>query len=426
MARPAACMGRVTMSLGTHYADGVVGWADAFVDPGRMEEIGASPGDVLELVGNGRTLARCRPAYPGLGGAHRRHSGEVSISGGKVLDLGAGHWGAVEVGRADAAPARAVTLAPNGPVPEADPRYLADRLDGVPLAAGDTVRVQYLPRHKVRFQVTRVEPAGVAAVATAETAFRVAASGEGSRAVPRVIRGGAGILEADVERLRRMIGARLAGRGAAGPGAPCGAVVHGDTLSETSLLVRTAAAACGAHLAVVDVDCMMNSIYARQLREGPCEEGSGAAALRDWVAAAAATAGAGERMLGFYEEEPWRIVEAARRRAPSVVLFDLNGHALGPLSKRDADMINRYRLRGGGRRGPEARPGQVSEISRGIASLVPRLSGSIGRADRVAVVTCTFGLDSLPPPLAATGFAGEIGVSRGRYGIGDFPTAAGP
>lgn len=410
------------MRVCTHHGGGVGGWAAAFMSRGRMCEIGASPGDVLELVGGGRTLARCYHADLGLPG------GDVSVHYRKALDLGIGHWGCAEVRRVDASAARAVTLAPNGQVPEAGTGYIADGLDGTPLAPGDAVSVGYCPRHEVRFQVARVEPEGAAAVATAETAFRMAGSGEESRAVPRVPRPGTGMLEADVGRLRGMIGPRLAGRGAAGRRAPpCGAAVHGSAYLEKGLLVRTAAAECGAHLAVVDVRCMSDSVRARRLRKGDCTEGSSEASLRDEVAAAAATAGDGERMLRLCEYAPLAIVEAARGRAPSVVLLDFENWDLGPVREEVADWINRRQLRGGGGAGgrPDAWPGQVSGLSRGIASLVSRLAGAIGDADQVAVVTSAYGLDFLPPALADAGFAGGIEVGPGKYGMGAGPAAGG-
>src|SRR5687767_15575034 len=146
-----------------------------------MDSLTASTGDVIEIRGKRRTVAKCLPLYPSDEG-----KGIVRVDGPVRNNAGVAIGDTVIVKKIKAVPAEKVTVAPLEAIPPIDERYLADALESVPLIKGDNVMVPYFGG-RLTFQVIGVTPATADAVlVTQKAVFNIAEKGESLRGVPQV------------------------------------------------------------------------------------------------------------------------------------------------------------------------------------------------------------------------------------------------
>src|ERR1043166_2189382 len=105
-----------------------VGRGVARIDYDSMDALDASTGDVIEIKGKRRTVAKCLPLYPSDEGR-----GIVRIDGllRNNARVAVGDMGVVR--KVKAPPAEKVVVAPLEAVPPIDERYLADTLESVPV-----------------------------------------------------------------------------------------------------------------------------------------------------------------------------------------------------------------------------------------------------------------------------------------------------
>ena len=112
-----------------------------------MDALDASTGDVIEIRGKRRTVAKCLPLYPSDEGR-----GIVRIDGLIRNNAGVAIGDMVIVKKVKAPPAEKVVVAPLEAVPPIDERYLADTLESVPVTKGDNVMIPYFGG-RLTFQV---------------------------------------------------------------------------------------------------------------------------------------------------------------------------------------------------------------------------------------------------------------------------------
>src|SRR5437867_2481816 len=145
-----------------------------------MDALDASTGDVIEIKGKRRTVAKCLPLYPSDEGR-----GIVRIDGLIRNNAGVAIGDVVVVKKVKAPPAEKVVVAPLEAVPPIDERYLADALESVPVTKGDNIMIPYFGG-RLTFQVVGVSPAADAALITQRTVFVISEKGEALRGVPQV------------------------------------------------------------------------------------------------------------------------------------------------------------------------------------------------------------------------------------------------
>ena len=109
-----------------------VGRGVARLDYESMDSLNASTGDVVEIGGKRRTIAKCLPLYPSDEG-----KGIVRVDGLVRNNAGIAIGDTVVVRKIKAVPAEKVIVAPLDAIPPIDERYLADALESVPLIKGD-------------------------------------------------------------------------------------------------------------------------------------------------------------------------------------------------------------------------------------------------------------------------------------------------
>src|SRR5213082_1344495 len=154
-----------------------VGRGVARIDYDSMDSLSASTGDVVEIGGKRRTVAKCLPLYPSDEG-----KGIIRVDGLVRNNAGVAIGDTVVVRKIKAVPAEKVIVAPLEAIPPIDERYLSDALESVPLMKGDNLMVPYFGG-RLTFQVIGLTPAAGAALVTKKTIFHITdreqASGHG-------------------------------------------------------------------------------------------------------------------------------------------------------------------------------------------------------------------------------------------------------
>ena len=171
------------------------------VDPAVMEELKVSTGEIVEIWGKRVTAARVLPAF-----AENRGQGilqaDRTVRENTRVSLG----DKVELKKAEANPALEVLLTANNQVPQwaRSDRNLCRLMEGLPVVAGDRVRVSSLGAYRQEFQVLETTPQG-AVVVTAQTRIRIQVQQGGSGKEGKVIFEEIGGLEQELGKIREMI-----------------------------------------------------------------------------------------------------------------------------------------------------------------------------------------------------------------------------
>src|SRR5918911_695265 len=209
-----------------------VGRGVARIDYDSMDSLSASTGDVIEIRGKRRTVAKCLPLYPS--------------------DEGKG------IIRVDALEA----------IPPIDERYLADALESVPLIKGDNVMVPYFGG-RLTFQVIGVSPLQAAAadsvLVTQKTIFHITDKDQAlGKGVPQVAYEDIGGLKEEMQKVREMIELPLRHPEIfekLGIEAPKGVLLHGPPGTGKTLLAKAVANESNAHFISISGPEIMSKFY---------------------------------------------------------------------------------------------------------------------------------------------------------------------
>ncbi|MEE2606191.1 MAG: CDC48 family AAA ATPase, partial [Thermoproteota archaeon] len=220
--------------------------------------LNASTGDVIELKGKRRTVAKCLPLYPSDEG-----KGIIRIDGLGRNNSGIAIGDAITVKKIKAVPAEKVVVAPLEAIPPIDERYLADALESVPLIKGDNVMVPYFGG-RLTFQVIGVTPAADAVLVTQKTVFHIAEKGETLRGVPQVTYEDIGGIRDEIKKVREMIELPLRHPEIfekLGIEAPKGVMLYGPPGTGKTLLAKAVANESNAHFISISGPEIMSKFY---------------------------------------------------------------------------------------------------------------------------------------------------------------------
>src|ERR687887_195675 len=223
-----------------------------------MDSLGASTGDVIEIRGKRRTVAKCLPLYPSDEG-----KGIIRVDGLVRNNAGIAIGDTVIVKKIKAVPAEKVIVAPLEAIPPIDERYLADALESVPLIKGDNVMVPYFGG-RLTFQVIGVTPAADAVLVTQKTIFHIAEKGETLRGVPQVTYEDIGGLKEEIQKVREMIELPLRHPEIfekLGIEAPKGVLLYGPPGTGKTLLAKAVANESNAHFISISGPEIMSKFY---------------------------------------------------------------------------------------------------------------------------------------------------------------------
>ena len=235
-----------------------VGRGVARIDYDSMDTLNASTGDVIEIKGKRRTVAKCLPLYPSDEG-----KGIIRIDGLGRNNSGIAIGDTISVRKIKAVAAEKVTVAPLEAIPPIDERYLADALESVPLIKGDNVMVPYFGG-RLTFQVIGVTPAADAVLITQKTVFHIAEKGETLRGVPQVTYEDIGGIHNEIKKVREMIELPLRHPEIfekLGIEAPKGVLLYGPPGTGKTLLAKAVANESQAHFISISGPEIMSKFY---------------------------------------------------------------------------------------------------------------------------------------------------------------------
>ena len=240
-----------------------VGRGVARIDYDSMDSLSASTGDVIEIRGKRRTVAKCLPLYPSDEG-----KGIIRIDGLVRNNAGVAIGDTVVVRKIKAVPAEKVIVAPLEAIPPIDERYLADALESVPLIKGDNVMVPYFGG-RLTFQVIGATPSqansiDAVVVITQKTVFHIAEKGETLRGMPQVAYEDIGGLKEEIQKVREMIELPLRHPEIfekLGIEAPKGVLLYGPPGTGKTLLAKAVANETNAHFISISGPEIMSKFY---------------------------------------------------------------------------------------------------------------------------------------------------------------------
>ncbi len=235
-----------------------VGRGVARIDYDSMDTLNASTGDVIEIKGKRRTVAKCLPLYPSDEG-----KGIIRIDGLGRNNSGIAIGDSISVKKIKAIAAEKIIVAPLEAIPPIDERYLADALESVPLIKGDNVMVPYFGG-RLTFQVIGVTPNSDAVLVTQKTVFTIAEKGETLRGVPQVSYEDIGGLTDEIKKVREMIELPLRHPEIfekLGIEAPKGVLLYGPPGTGKTLLAKAVANESNAHFISISGPEIMSKFY---------------------------------------------------------------------------------------------------------------------------------------------------------------------
>ena len=179
-----------------------VGRAIARIDPEDMKNLGLEVGQIVEIEGKRKTVAKAMPCY-----AEDRGKKIVQIDGITRENAKVGLDEKVTVERGESRPAKKIMLAPltNGGVlqKDKDAKYIGSLIEGLPITSGDKIRARLFGTKTCDFLVEDTIPDGVVLVSS--TTLIKVKSKEGKVERAKISYEDIGGLGSQVQRIREMI-----------------------------------------------------------------------------------------------------------------------------------------------------------------------------------------------------------------------------
>ena len=186
-----------------------VGRGIARLDPETLRQIGAAPGDVLEIEGRAKTVVKAMPTF-------KEHRGQqvIQLDGVARTNAGVALGQKALIRKVACAVARRLVLAPlgAGALHADEIEHTARRLDGLAVRTGDRLRIALFGGNHRDFNVVRTEPDGPVMIhpdtlLAVESPRQVpgALNQKGSEAEEIVTYNDLGGMEREVAKIREMI-----------------------------------------------------------------------------------------------------------------------------------------------------------------------------------------------------------------------------
>lgn len=136
------------------------------IDYATMDELSCSTGDVVEIAGKRKTVAKALPLYPSDEG-----KGLIRMDGLVRKNCGLEIGKIVSIRKIKAVAAEKITIAPLEAIPPIDERYMNDALESVPVMIGGYVMVPYFGS-RLTFEITSTTPE-IPVIVTTRTLFTI-------------------------------------------------------------------------------------------------------------------------------------------------------------------------------------------------------------------------------------------------------------
>src|ERR671923_327412 len=235
-----------------------VGRGAARIDYEAMDSFGATTGDIIEIKGKRRTVAKCLPLYPADEGKNI-----IRIDGLMRNNAGVAIGDTVNAKKVKAVPAEKIIVSPLEAIPPIDERYLADALESTPLVKGDNIMVPYFGG-RITFQVVGVTPSADALLVTNKTLFTITEKDADLRGMPHVSYEDIGGLRNEMQKVREMIELPLRHPEIfekLGIEAPKGVLLFGPPGTGKTLLAKAVASESNSHFISISGPEIMSKFY---------------------------------------------------------------------------------------------------------------------------------------------------------------------
>ena len=232
------------------------------LDPQTLDLLGVRIGDVVQITGKRATVARAMPTY-----TEQRGQGLIQVDGILRINAGASLDERISIQRVVAQPARSLVLSPGEGVKvsqvTAQTRYLAKLLDGIPVVAGDRVRVNLFGTRAQSFTVVETSPVGPTLIGPATT-IRISGENSGGRERGTITYEDIGGLRRETRRIREMIELPLRYPEVferLGIDAPKGVLLYGPPGAGKTLIARAVANETSAHFVTINGPEIIDKLY---------------------------------------------------------------------------------------------------------------------------------------------------------------------
>jgi len=238
-----------------------VGRGIARIDYDTMESINANTGDIIEIRGKRRTVAKILPLYPS-----DEQKGIIRVDGLVRNNASIAIGDTVNVRKVKTIQAERVAAAPLEQIPPIDERYLTDALEGTSVVKGDHVMVPYFGG-RLTFEIGNITPTvgpENAAIVTQKTVFSIIERSEAARGLPQVAYEDIGGLKEEIQKVREMIELPLRHPEIfekLGIEAPKGVLLYGPPGTGKTLLAKAVANESNAHFISISGPEIMSKFY---------------------------------------------------------------------------------------------------------------------------------------------------------------------
>jgi transitional endoplasmic reticulum ATPase len=234
----------------------------ARIDPEDIEKLGATIGDIVELRGKRTTVARLMPTY-----IDQRGKRLVQIDGIVRGNAQTSLDETLTICKAVTQPARSLVLAPTGRsaagVGRQHASYVARLAEGIPVVAGDRLRVDLVGTRAQEYTVTETQPRGPVLIQSG-TSIRFQGESEGTPKSTGTSYEDIGGLGHEIQRIREMIELPLRYPEVferLGIEAPKGVLLYGPPGTGKTLIARAVAHETNAHFIHVNGPEIVHKFY---------------------------------------------------------------------------------------------------------------------------------------------------------------------
>lgn len=235
-----------------------VGRGTARIDYDTMKSLEAVTGDIVEIKGKRRTVAKCLPLYPSDEG-----KGIMRVDGLMRNNAGIAIGDTVNAKKIKIVPAEKIMVSPLEAIPPIDERYLADALESTPVVKGDNVMVPYFGG-RLTFQIVGITPIADAVLITNKTSFTITEKDADLRGMPHVSYEDIGGLREEMQKVREMIELPLRHPEIfekLGIEAPKGVLLYGPPGTGKTLLAKAVASESNSHFISISGPEIMSKFY---------------------------------------------------------------------------------------------------------------------------------------------------------------------
>ncbi|MFH1005970.1 MAG: CDC48 family AAA ATPase [Candidatus Latescibacterota bacterium] len=232
------------------------------IDPMDMAEIGAEVGDIVQVEGKRKTVAKIMPAY-----MEDRGKDIIQMDGLIRENAQVGLDEKVSVHKVPHNPANKITLAPmtlmRATQRDRDMKYIGTLLEGLPLVEGDRIRANLFGARRQDFTVVSASPKGTILIHP-NTIIKMVEEKEAVERRARMSYEDIGGLKREIRRVREMIELPLKYPQVferLGIEAPKGVLLHGPPGCGKTLIARAVANETDAHFSQLSGPEIMGKYY---------------------------------------------------------------------------------------------------------------------------------------------------------------------